>query len=210
MKINEDKTKLLCMNVSQHSNINTYINVSGGTVVGTDEIMMLGFKFGRRPNADAHLKYMKRRFYSKIWILRHFKRAGTSAEEILKVYTSYVRPTIEYASCVYGPLLTLTQSEEVEKMQERAIKICYGFGQKYENILQKTGLEKLSERRHQALRKLAEKTSQNTRYIDRWYTENNNEKNLRRTERIHIPFARSERYKNGQLNVMRRILNTVD
>ena len=28
MKINEDKTKLLCMNVSQHSHINTYINVS--------------------------------------------------------------------------------------------------------------------------------------------------------------------------------------
>lgn len=25
--------------------------------------------------------------------------------EIVKVYSSYIRPVIEYASCIYGPLL---------------------------------------------------------------------------------------------------------
>ena len=207
MKINAEKTRMLCVNVSTSSSINTYINIDGKKIYGSDEMTMLGFKFRSRPNVDAHVKFIKKRFYSKVWILRHFKRAGTDPDDILKVYLSYVRPCIEYASCVYGPLLTDEQSEDIEKLQERSMKICFGFGKTYQYLLEKTDTTRLSYRRNDAIANFAKKSYNNPRFKNSWFAKNQSEKNLRHIAPLRVPFVKYDRYKKGHLNTMRQLLN---
>ena len=101
MLINALKTKMVCVNASKTVNINTYINVGGEKIKAGEEMMMLGFKIGKRPDAAAHVSYIERRFYSKIWVVRHFKKVNTNNEDLLKIYTCYVLPVIEYATVVY-------------------------------------------------------------------------------------------------------------
>lgn len=58
MRINTKKTQMMCMNVAKHSIINPYINTQNGQQIeGQDRIKMLGFVFGRRPNASEQLKH---------------------------------------------------------------------------------------------------------------------------------------------------------
>ena len=41
---------------------------------------MLGFVFGRHPNANAHIDYVKKKFFAKLWILRHLSKANISKD----------------------------------------------------------------------------------------------------------------------------------
>ena len=87
MKINISKTKLLCITVAKNSMVNTYINASKKEIIsGSETLKMLGFVFGRRPNAQAHVTYIKKKFYGKLWILRNLMKANTAPEDLSKIY----------------------------------------------------------------------------------------------------------------------------
>lgn len=63
-----------------------------------------------------------------------------------RFYISAIRPTLEYGAQVWHGGLTKAQSSNIEKVQERALRIIYSE-KNYEKILLKAGLQTLQERR---------------------------------------------------------------
>ena len=126
---------------------------------------------------------------------------------LVKVYESYVRPTVEYCSVVYGPMLNKTEKTKLENLQRNALRIIYGHKKSYEYLLKTSGLETLEKRRHEALKKFALKTLNNKRFAERWFPQND-KRCLRRTEKYEIRKSSFDRYKNSPLNEMRQILNS--
>ena len=57
------------------------------------------------------------------------------------------------------------------------------------------------------MKKFALKASKNERFGKDWFPLNAADERLRHKEKYTIEMARSERFKNGHLNTMRRILN---
>ena len=56
---------MICITVAKTSLINSFINLPDGSqITGSEELKMLGFVFGRRPNAQAHVQHIKKKFYS--------------------------------------------------------------------------------------------------------------------------------------------------
>ena len=53
---------------------------------------------------------------------------------------------IEYASVVYGTLLTVREKEKIEKLQKSALSIVYGFDLSYLKLLNLSRLETLEDR----------------------------------------------------------------
>ena len=49
-------------------------------------------------------------------------------EDLVKAYTSTIRPSAEYASPVWHPLVTIGQSEHIERQQTQALKNIFGAG----------------------------------------------------------------------------------
>ena len=118
-----------------------------------------------------------------MWIVRHLRRAGIGKERTTVVYCSMIRSRIEYASVVYGPMLTATQAAEIERLQAIALKTIWGWENSYRKCLELSGLERLSERREVALRNFATKASQSERY-SQWFPENKQGRyDLRHSER---------------------------
>ena len=72
---------------------------------------------------------------------------------MIKVYTSLVRPVIEYACQVWHPGLTIEQTHLIESVQERALKMIY-HGVTYEDAIVLAKLDTLSERRKNLCEKL--------------------------------------------------------
>ena len=84
------------------------------------------------------------------------------------MYVLLVRPCFDYACVVYHSLLTKTQSEKLERMQRKVMKIIYGFEQSYQRCLSLAGIDYLSIRRVKLCERFALKTAANPRF-SHWF-----------------------------------------
>ena len=140
----------------------SYIRLLDGSKVSSQsELEQLGFTFSSRPTVDLHLEKTAKKFRSRLWFLRHLKKAGVSTEDLLHVYKCFLIPILDYASVVYHSLLTKQQSGGLERLQSSVLKIMYGWSDSYADILQHNGLEYLAERRQRLTDKFIVKTANN-------------------------------------------------
>ena len=169
MLVNPGKTQLLCVSSTIHSNVRSYIEpVSGTKIMCQDEMILLGFKFDRRPTVAAHVRFIEQKYCARSWMIRHLKWAGVPEKDMVGIYVAMIRPIIEYACQVYGPLLAACQEDDIEKLQRRILKLIYGHRTSYRAALEQAGIETLRERRRNICENFARKTLENNRYQD-WF-----------------------------------------
>ena len=96
------------------------------------------------------------------------KRSGVSERDLLFCYKTIIRPVLDFTSVTYHPMLSATQSNDLELLQKRATKIIYGYDSDYKSILQNKPLDCLAERREEMFKKYSVKSSKNSRVKDKW------------------------------------------
>ena len=80
--------------------------------------------------------------------LKLLKRSGATLEDLLCLYTSVSRPILEYACQVWHSSLTTAQTEALEYLQRKALRIImhrHGDHGDYLSQLSLTGLDSLQE-----------------------------------------------------------------
>ena len=108
--------------------------------------------------------YITEKFNRSIWTIIHLMRANINNGVLLKVYTVMLRPILEYCSPVFNSMLTAEQIEMLERQQRRVLKIIFGFGLSYEELLEKSGLEPLTVRREEACMQFSQKLLNSERF----------------------------------------------
>ena len=206
MKINAEKTQLLCISDSNYSNTTSYLYTGKEErITSSNEMKILGFVFGERPNADLHVAYTIKKFNRAVWSLNHIKRAGVANNILVQVYCSMLRPIVEFCSVVYHNMLTSEQNLNLERLQKMALKIIFGFNITYELLLEKAGVKTLEERRKDAFKKFTLSLQKNNKYCE-WFPKSET-RNLRHTKPYQELFARTARLYKSPLFCMRRLLN---
>ena len=75
MKINQSKTKMICISSARSYVPDPFFTTPSGTIIHANEtIKILGFNFDTFPNVKAHLKILQHKFKCRIWALRHLKK----------------------------------------------------------------------------------------------------------------------------------------
>ena len=59
-------------------------------------------------------------YNSKLWALRFVKQAGLKQDDLLLIYKSTLRPTLDFASVTFHSFLTAEQSLNIERLQARS------------------------------------------------------------------------------------------
>lgn len=211
MIVNDDKTQLLCIHPSGPT-YKSYIRAdeSGGRILSGGKLKILGFTFGQKPDVDVHTEALISSFNSKLWSMRHLRRSGMESGDLLDIYKSTIRPSIDFAANTYHSLLTKQQSSDIERLQLKATKIALGEKVSYNTVIDSGLIETLYSRREQAFRKFAIKTSKNPRF-QHWFPLNEEiPHNLRRREKYFIPKSKTERGMKSPILNMRRILNQLN
>ena len=168
---------------------------------------MLSFSFDERPTVAAHVEFIRKKFYSRSWLLRHLKQAGVPLADIAKIYTAAIRSVIEYAVPVYGPMLSGVQSEELERLQRQSLKLIYGYRVSYSKTLELADMKSLSKRRSDIIRKFSEKLAVKERF-EHWLPKTEpNLHGLRRTKTYREDHANTDRLYKSPLYTFRRLLN---
>ena len=165
MKVNSAKTKQICISDSLTFKARGHIYTTNGERIGTDETMkILSFTFGSRPNCSAHVEAVRRSFRGRYWLLIHLGRNGFGEADLLKIYTTMIRPIAEYCAPVHHSMLTDREDEQLERLQSTALRYVFGFGLSYREMREKAGLDTLRARRVVLCDKFANKCIQSDRF----------------------------------------------
>ena len=101
-------------------------------------------------------------------MIRHLKSAGVPTADILAVNCSTIRPVIEYACPAYHPMMNISNTDDLERMQARILKIIYGYNTSYRKAMEMSGLPTLHDRRVEIESKFTLKNAGNPRFIS-WF-----------------------------------------
>ena len=93
MRVNSKKTQLLCISAAGRADVSTFAtSPTDGTMYSSKSLKILGFHFGTRPNADAQVEHMKKKFYQRLWLLCHLVKNGLPEADIMAMYCYAVKP----------------------------------------------------------------------------------------------------------------------
>ena len=180
-------------------------SVEGEKLETTDQLKRLGFRFGTKPNCQAHVDAMKRTFRGRYWLLIHMRQHYYTEEELVRAYKGLVRPMAEHCHIVFHSMLTDKQDEDIERLQATALRYIYGYGIPYAMMREMSGLTTLRQRRIEAADKFALNCARIERF-SHWFPKTTGRRS-RNTLECREEYARCERLKNSPVFYMRRRLN---
>ena len=134
----------------------------------------------------------------RIHFITLLRRAGRCPDDLIQVYKSTIRSLLEYATELWHPGLTKTQSDQVEAIQERVLKIIHPESG-YPKVLEETGLELLHERREARCRQFFTKISNESHKLNHLLPKVRDQTN-KRFCKYEKPKVRTERLKKSPIN----------
>ena len=210
MKVNRDKTKIMCISTAASYKAEAYVEGDGGNVDSVDDMKMLGFTLQRDGGISKHVDTVKKKLRTKSWVLRTLRKCGFTPDELVRVYISMIRPAAEYASPAWHPLLTAGQTNEIERQQVQALKNIYGYELSAQKLREKANIPLLSTRRFEACKVFATKCAKSDRF-KHWFPLRHQPVYARREGTSYRQYeeytARTDRLRNSPLHYMRRVLN---
>ena len=123
------------------------------------------------------------------------RRSGLKAEDIVTVYSTTVRPILEYAAPVWHSSLTREQCKLIENIQKRALKIAHPQ-LSYEEALHATKLPFLEQRREQLSKHFFKEMCDPSHKLFHILPETKSTKyNFRKEKTFDLPKCKTNRYK---------------
>jgi hypothetical protein len=125
MKINAAKTKDMVVSFTREEPDIPNILVDGTPIERVTECKLLGVMLNNRLTWHTHVDTIYKKACSRLHFVAQLKKTKMPASEIIKVYTTLVRPLLEYACQVWHGGLTDQQVTLLESIQERVMKMAY-------------------------------------------------------------------------------------
>ena len=96
---------------------------------------------------NDHITAVVSKASKRLHILRVLRRGGVPAEDLLAIYCALIRSVLEYCCVVWHHALPSYLSEDVERVQMRALRVILP-GQSYKEALKYLGCPRLDQRRN--------------------------------------------------------------
>ena len=210
MRVNCKKTQMIVISPDNGYTTLASFDAAGETITSVESMVLLGLALGGQ-GVNEQVKFIKDKFRRKFWSLIHLRRAGIAGDHLFKLYAAMVRPVIETNSIVYHSMLTATQANDLEKLQKKALRICYGNFDSYNRILEERDLHSLQRRREDAIRKFTAKTIRdNPRFANKWFRRREDPGIDLRNRRPFIEnAAKTTRYQNSPLLYIQTVANDI-
>ena len=209
MKINSKKTKILPFNLSTKFDFLPQLNLPEQPPLEVIyDTKLLGVTLASNLSWWPHINDITRRATKKLWVLMRFKSLSGSTDQLVLIYQTRVRSTLEFAAPVFHSGLTLEQSTKVERVQKKACAIILGNRyQNYESALVELNLEQLDERRLRLCYNFAIKCTKSSRHSS-IFPPNPNHKPDRRSSKPYLErLCHTARHFNSPVPFLSRLLN---
>ena len=125
MKLNSTKCKEMTINFLTNLNfIPSPIIIGTNTIQSVSSYKLLGVTISSDLSWNRHVEYVTKKANKTLYSLRILKRCGIPRSSLVKVYSSLIRPVLEYAVPVWQNL-TQVLACSLENVQKRALHIIF-------------------------------------------------------------------------------------
>lgn len=210
MVINTEKCQVMHFYTAKRPLVLPDITLNGKSIPISSTNKLLGVKISNSVTWQEHANDIIVRGSKALYMLHVMKRYNPPQEQLLKVYTTYIRPLLEYCAPVFHAGLTASQAQQIERVQKRALKIIYGYNYTYGDLLRNFGIESLADRRQQMCLHLGKQILKNP--VHRMMLPPTRESiSGRHTRNMKMlqPFCCSARLRKSAVPHMTTLLNTV-
>ena len=209
MKINIKKTKIIPFNTTKKYSFLPQLCFPGSEPLEVIyETRLLGVTLCSNLSWHAHVNDICKRATAKLWVLVRFRSLGGNTAQLLKIYQTRIRSTLEFAAPVFHGGLTLDQSRQIEMIQKKAFVIILGKAYiSYEVALEKLNQERLDDRRTNLSIKFAEKCVKSNQHKNLFPLNPNFRADMRRPQPYLEHNCHTSRYYNSPVPSLARLLN---
>ena len=207
MRLNPTKCQVMQISFARRQLPPPEIKLLDQIIPESQHVKLLGVIVRNDLRWTDHVNNVTSRAAKKLYILRMLKRFAMPTTDLLTVFTSYIRPILEYCCVVWHFSLTLHQENQLERIQKRALRtILAGGYESYQRALTACDLVSLKERREDLCRVFANKLFKNFRH---WLPESqSSNRQLRHSNRLRELKCRTQRYKNSAIPQIIKLLNS--
>ena len=200
MSLNASKTKEIVVYFGKKDVDIPPVILEGTAIKQVNEAKLLGVKLNKKLNWDDHVDALVKKANPRLHYLRLLKRAGVAPAQLVTVYKSLVRSLAEYACQVWSTSLTSGQSNKLEKLQQRALRIILPE-LKYDEAMKQLNLPSMSERRNKLCNKLFRSIQEPEHSLHKLLpVAEKSQYNLRKQRLFQIPKCKTNRCKNSYIN----------
>ena len=195
--INTSKTKELYISFGKEQHRPSAVNINGQEIEQVTTAKLLGITLANDLTWEAHTQNIHSRASSRLYFLRQLKRSGAPIEDLIMIYVSSIRSIMEYACQTWATCLNKHQSDVLEGIQRRAMKIVFPH-LPYESALSKAKLPTIKERHTQLCKGMFEAMKKEGHKIHHLLPPKKNANyNLRNKRDFSPPKCRTMRYSNS-------------
>ena len=151
-QLNERKCKELRISFAKNEPEFDPIRVNRQTLETVNSVKLLGLNISSNLKWNAHVSELVRKVSTRLYFLRRLKKSHVATRELLLFYITCIRSILEYGSPVFHRALPSYLSEDLERLQKRAMKIYPELS--YAKALELAGLLTLYDRREAIAAKL--------------------------------------------------------
>ena len=206
MKLNDDKTKYMVINYCSSMQYNTRLYLESSLLEQVTQTKLLGVIISDDLTWHANSASIVSKALKRMLMLRKLCEFKVSSQDLLHIYTLYIRSVLEQSCVVWASSITQQEILNIERVQKITLRIILKDNYiSYENALSTTKLATLSQRRQKLMLNFALKCVKNSKTTNMF--PKNEKKTTRSKEIFKIPYANTERFKKSAIPAMSRLLN---
>ena len=197
-QLNESKCKELRICFARRKPEFDQVMVNGKPLEIASSAKLLGLNISNDLKWNIHIGILVKKANSRLYFLKQLKRASVAPRELIRFYITCIRSILEYACPVFHQSLPEYLSNDLERLQKRALRIIYP-DMSLSRALEVSGIPTLFERRETIATKLFNEIIKDPqhRLHNLLPVTNTNNYSLRNIRKFVRPVYKTERCKNS-------------
>jgi hypothetical protein len=128
MALNTKKLKaMICNSRSKWDVMPELSIVPGKNIELVEEIKIVGFMLRSDLKTSSNTKYLVKKAYARMWIVRRLKSLGASVQDLLDVLQKQVLSVLYLGAPAWFPLVTQTEKNYLNRVLRCGLRIVYGL-----------------------------------------------------------------------------------
>ena len=148
---------------------------------------------------------------AKLYMLSKLKAFKVSRQDLVKIWTTFIRPITEYVAPLWHSSLTITEKVKIERLQKRALRIIMGVDYPgYINALEILNLPSLKNRREELAMKFSKSILKSTKHRKLLPENRNTVRTMRGNigDQLIAPKCNTLRYYRSAIPYCTRLINS--
>ena len=139
--------------------------------------------------------YLTKKANKKMRMLHIAAKFTRNREHLEHIYKTFVRSNLEFSSTVWHSSLTLTERQDLERIQKAAVKVILGNDyDNYTQALSNLKMESLNKRRENMVLRFAKKSLDNDNFSKLFPLRDiNHGMRVRKSEKYHVNNSKTNR-----------------